>query len=155
MKQAIVVTGTPGTGKTKLSKKLAIDYNLVYMDVSALIKKNALHEGYDRSLKTYLVNVNRLVDFLIDLITRSKKRLIIDSHLSHYIPKRYVKKCFVTTCDLPALKRRLIRRKYSKKKIQENLDAEIFQVCYVEAVVNKHNVKRVDTTKGLKVPKRL
>ena len=48
------------------------------------------------------------------------------------------------------IKKRLVKRKYSKEKIRENLDAEILDVCLVEALENKHKVKVVDTTNGIK-----
>ena len=81
------------------------------------------------------------------MISKSKKLLVIDSHLSHYLPKKYVKLCVVTKCDLKVLKKRLEKRKYSKGKVRENLDAEIFDVCLNEAKELGHKVKVVDTTK--------
>jgi len=42
------------------------------------------------------------------------------------------------------------RLKYSKEKVRENLDSEIFDVCLVEAKENGHKIKIVDSSKGLK-----
>ncbi len=39
------------------------------------------------------------------------------------------------------------KRKYSKEKIRENLDCEIFDVCYNEALEKGHKVKIVYTDK--------
>ena len=72
---------------------------------------------------------------------------MIDSHLSHFLPSKYVDKCYVTKCNLKELEKRLKKRKYSKKKIRENLDAEIFDVCFEEAKENKHDIEIIDTTK--------
>ena len=44
----IIVTGTPGTGKTTFSKEIAKEKNLKYIDVSKIIKENNLSEGFDR-----------------------------------------------------------------------------------------------------------
>ena len=84
---------------------------------------------------------------LIEIIEKSKKDLVIDSHLSHYLPKKYVDLCVVTKCDLKVLKKRLEKRKYSKEKIRENLDVEIFDICLNEAKEKGHKVKVVDTSK--------
>jgi adenylate kinase len=79
-----------------------------------------------------------------------KNGIIIDSHLSHYLPKKYVDLCIVTKCNLKVLKNRLKKKKYSKDKIRENLDTEIFDVCLNEAKENRHKIIVMDTTKGIK-----
>ena len=45
------------------------------------------------------------------------------------------------------LEKRLQERKYSKKKIRENLDAEIYQICLNEAKEKKHKLIVFDTSK--------
>ena len=62
-------------------------------------------------------------------IKKTKNDIIIDSHLSHYLPRKYVDLCIVTKCDIKVLKNRLKNKKYSKSKVRENLDAEIFDIC--------------------------
>ena len=61
------------------------------------------------------------------------------------MPRKYVDKCIITKCDLKELEKRLQKRKYSKEKIRENLDAEIFDTCRVEALEAGHNVEVVNT----------
>jgi|SRR3989344_4665126 len=143
----IIVTGSVGTGKTKIARAIAKKYNLNYLDLNELIVKNKLYENYDRKFKTYIVDVKKVNKFLIKLI-KKEKNLVIDSHLSHYLNKKYVDLCIVTKCDIKILKKRLEKRKYSKEKIRENLDAEILDVCLIEALDNNHKVKVIDTTKG-------
>ena len=149
--KVVAVSGTPGTGKTKIAKLIAKKIDANYIDVNNFIKKNKLYIGYDRRFKSYNVNLNKLVDYLIRLIKSSKENLIIDSHLSHYIPKRYVNLCIITKCDLKKLKKRLEKRGYSKRKVRENLDAEIFDVCLMEALINKHKVRIIDTSKKINI----
>ncbi len=141
--KAIIVTGTPGTGKTKIARRLGKKY----IDVNKIIEKNKLKEEYDKKRRTWIVDVYKLNKALIELISKSKKILIIDSHLSHYLDKKYVKICYVTKCDLKVLKKRLEKRGYSKSKVRENMDCEIFDVCLNEAKEFGHKVKVVDTTK--------
>lgn len=145
----IIVSGSVGTGKTKIAKIIAKKYNLKYIDVTKLIRENKLYEDYDKKFKTYIIDIKKLNKFLIKLI-KKENNLIIDSHLSHYLPRRYVDLCIITKCDLKVLEKRLKKRKYSKKKIRENLDAEIFDVCLNEARERKHKIKIIDTTKSLK-----
>ena len=154
--KTIAVTGTPGTGKTTLSKNLAFELNFLYLDVNKLILKNKIYEGYDRKRKTKIVDINKLNKFLIFEIKNLETKkffnkffcgIIIDSHLSHYLPRKYIDLCIVTKCDIKDLNKRLEKKKFHKDKIKENIQAEIFNMCYNEALERKHKVIIVDTTK--------
>lgn len=154
----ICITGTPGTGKTAIAKKIAKKLNSFYLDVNKIISKNKLAEGYDRKRKTKIVDVKKLNKILIKEISIFKKNkqyngIIIDSHLSHYLPRKYVDYCIVTKCDIRELNKRLRNKKFNKNKIQENLQAEIFDICYNEAIERKHKVILVNTTKGFNINK--
>ena len=141
----IVFTGTPGTGKTTLALALAKKKKWKYVDVNRVIDKNDLIENYDVKRDSFVVNEKKLSKILVEMI-KKEKNLIIDSHMAHYIPKKYVDLVFVTKCDLRMLKKRLEYRKYKQGKIRENMDAEIFDICLNEALELKHNVVIIDTT---------
>ena len=184
--RVIIVTGTPGTGKTTLAKRLAKKLDFHYLDVNDIIKKYDIVGGYDEKRNTKIIDTKKLNLVLIkeinnykntikkltikkNSILNSNKRIsiikknnnnkskntkngiIIDSHLSHYLPKRHVDVCIVTKCGLNELEKRLKSKKYSKDKIRENLDSEIFDVCLNEAKENKHKTFVIDTTKDLNV----
>jgi len=148
----IAVSGTPGTGKTKLSKKLAKKLNYTYIDVKRIITKNKLKESYDKKRRTYVVDIKKLNPILIKII-KSSGNLIIDSHLSHYLPPKYVDLCIITKCDLKVLEKRLKKKRYNKAKIRENLDCEIFDICLNESKEAGHKILVVDTTKGVDLEK--
>lgn len=145
----IIVTGSVGSGKTTLSKQLAKSLDFDYIDVNKVIKSAGLCEEYDKERDCVVVDENKLAKSLIRLIQSSDKSLVIDSHMSYFIPKEYVNLCVVTKCDnLKELERRLKKRKYSKHKIKENVEAEIFNVCLEEAKQAGHNLLIVETSKG-------
>jgi len=150
----IAVSGVPGTGKTTFAKALAKELEFKYIDVKKIIKDNCLYDSYDKKDKCFIVDTKKLNDFLIkDIIKKNKKEnisIILDSHLSHYIPKKYIDLCIITKCDLKELNKRLKKRRYSKEKIRDNLDSEIFNICYEEAKTSKHNIFVIITTKGIK-----
>ena len=79
--------------------------------------------------------------------------MIIDSHLSHHLPKKYVDLAIITKTELKILEKRLKKRRYNKDKIRENLDCEIFDICLNEAKEAKHKILVVDTTKGINISK--
>lgn len=142
----IVVSGSSCTGKSVIARALARKLRFKYIDVNELIREKKLRGRYLDDLDSYEVDFKKLNRFLISLIKKNKN-LVIDSHLSHYLPNKYVDCCVICKCDLKTLKKRLKLRGYSERKIRENLDSEIFDVCFVEATENKHKVIVADTTK--------
>ena len=144
----ICVTGTPGTGKTTVAKILQKMLDFEYIDVMKLIKKNKLYDYFDTKTKSYIVDVDKVVPALTKEL-KSVKNAIVDSHLSHYLPKKCVDLCIVTKCELKELKKRLQKRKYSPEKVRENLDAEIFGVCLYEAKEKNLNTFVLYTGKNI------
>ena len=154
--KTIIVTGTPCTGKSTLSKKL-VKYlqrlQVKLLDVNLIINKHGLKWSYEKSRDTYIIDTKKRNKILIDYITKEKKAktayLIIDSHLSHYLPSKYVNLCIITTCNLKKLQSRLRKRNYGLAKVRENLDAEIFEIIYHEAKQLHSKLVKIDTTKGI------
>lgn len=142
----IITTGCVGTGKTTIAKELSKKLKIEYLDVNKIIIKNKLREKYIKKLDTYEVDTNKLNKALVKII-KNKKNLIIDSHLSHYLPKKYVDYCIVCETELKELKKRLEKRKYNKEKIKENLESQIFDLCLIDSLEKGHNVIEIDTTK--------
>lgn len=147
----IAVTGTPGTGKSTIAKKLSILLDYAYLDGLKLIKTAKLAEKYDKRRKTAVVDPSLFTHAVLKVrdseAKKGSKGLIVDSHLSHFLPPKAVFACIVLSCSLPELERRLSKRSYSKAKIRENLDAEIFDTILVEAKESGHKIIRFDATK--------
>ena len=115
----IIVSGTPGTGKTKIAKALAKKKKYKYIDVNKLIEEHKeIVSGYDRKRKSKIIDEDRLVELLVKLIKKDQK-IVIDSHLSHFIPAKRVEYCIITKTSLKKLKNRLKKRGYSKPKIEQ------------------------------------
>jgi len=146
----IAVSGTPGTGKTTIAKQLAEELGYAYVDVNKVIDEQELAEGYDEQRDCKIVDTEKLNAVLIRMI-KQEKDLVIDSHLSHFLPKKYVDRCIITICELPELKKRLEKRGYKASKVRENLDAEIFDSIAEEAKELGHEVFIIDTTDGCNV----
>ncbi|MBI3027701.1 adenylate kinase family protein [Candidatus Woesearchaeota archaeon] len=154
--KTVIVSGVPGTGKTTLSKKLSKKLDYYYFDVNNFIVKNKLYEGYDKERGTRIIDISILNKKLINEIKNIEKNkkyrgIIIDSHLSHYLPKKSADFCIVTKCDIKELNKRLKNKRYNKGKVAENLQAEIFDICLNEASERRHNILVIDTTKGFNI----
>ncbi len=152
LSKVIVITGSVGTGKTTLAKKLAKLLKARHIEISKFVKEKKIYSYYDSKRKTYVVDVKKLNSMLLKEIKNSKEKIVIvDGHLAHYLPKRYVSLCIVCKVPLKVIKERLQKRKYSKQKIRENLDAEIFDVCLIEAQERGHKILTIDTSKKYKL----
>lgn len=147
--KVIIVSGTPGTGKTTISKKVSKLLNFEYVDVNKIIKKENLCESYDKKRDCMIVDENKLQKNLSEYIKKSRRNLIIDSHMSYFIPSKLVNLCIITSCTIEKLRPRLEKRKYSKSKIKENLESEIFNVCLEEAKQAKHTILEISTSEKL------
>ena len=74
--KTIIVTGTPCTGKSTLSKKL-VKYlqrlQVKLLDVNLIINKHGLKWSYEKSRDTYIIDTKKRNKILIDYITKEKK----------------------------------------------------------------------------------
>jgi len=151
MIKAIIFSGTPGTGKTSVSQRVSKILNARYFDVNDLIKRHEEWvEGYDNVLKTKIIDAEKVVKYIEREIKNSKVQLVIDSHISHLINPKYVEICFVLRCHPDELKIRLEKKGWDERKIKENIEAEVHDICLFEALQNGHKVHEIDTT-GRKV----
>ena len=147
-KLLIAITGSPGVGKSTLAKFLTKRLGFDRLDLHHYYKQ--ISTGYNHSKQSYDIDYKKFEKLVREKVKQSKKGLIVDSHISHLLPKKLVDLCIVLTCsDLKRLESRLKQRNYSKKKIRENLDAELFQVCLMEAKEKGHRVLVYDVNKGV------
>ncbi|MFH1682901.1 MAG: AAA family ATPase [Candidatus Woesearchaeota archaeon] len=142
--KTIIISGTPASGKTTLGKRLAKELKFNFFDLEPILEN--ISEGYDRKKQCLVIDIKKLNREVVKVLNGSKENLVISSHLIQHLPKKYVDLCVVTRCsDLKKLKKRLEKRGYSKKKVEENLQCEIFGICLEEARRMKYELLVVDT----------
>lgn len=139
--KVILVSGTPGTGKTEVAKILAEHYGYEYIHIGE-------DEEYimEREAEVKVIDVKKMINFLKKKQEASPKALVIDSHLSHYFPPDRTRICIVLRCDPAELKNRLVQREYPEFKIRINLEAEAMDLILQEAIKEGHKVHEIDTT---------
>jgi len=141
----IVLTGTPGTGKSTAAKTVAKSLGLTHLDLSKAIKGGQLYSGYDKKRDSYIADMKKVTEF-VTVFERKNKDLIIDGHVAHLLPDKLVDMVIVLRCEPNALKKRLEKRRWNKTKVDENAEAELIGIIAYEARENHKNVFEIDTT---------
>ncbi len=140
----IIITGTPGTGKSIISKKLSKKLGIEIIDVKKLIERKNAYKVNKFGEKE--VSMPKFRDFLKEEL-KKKKDWIIESHLLCEI-KLNGDFIFVFRCGKKELEKRLKKRKYRKEKIEDNLMVELLDYCYLKSKKNnKGKLFELDTTK--------
>lgn len=136
----VLVTGTPGTGKTTNARKIALELKLPYANVTSIINTNPqVIDKIEKGVRVIKPNLKKV------LKKKLPEEYVIDTHLLEYAPK--VDVVVILRCEPDELKKRLEKRKYSKKKIRENLEVEILDY-FTQKTGKKKEVIEVDTSKA-------
>ena len=139
----ICITGTPGTGKTKVAGELAKMLGYDAISITELVKAKKIQSTCDRKRKSLVVDEKKL-DRAIKKLLDPKKSYIIESHLAHYIRSDM---CVVLRTNPAKLELRLAARRWAKDKIMENVQAEILDLAAAEAISQNKNVIEIDTSR--------
>ncbi|KAL8142421.1 hypothetical protein V2J09_015453 [Rumex salicifolius] len=130
-KPNILVTGTPGTGKTTMSSALAEATQLQHINISEFVKEKNLHDGYDEEFDCHVINEDLVCDELEDKMEVGG--IIVDYHGCDFFPERWFDRVVVLQTDNTLLYDRLSKRGYEGSKLSNNIECEIFQVLLEEA----------------------
>lgn len=130
------ITGTPGTGKSKVGEELTRRGHTV-VHISDTVSPYVSGNDEDRDAR------------IIDVDSWSAEFLpvngFVEGHLAHLLPCDLI---VVLRCRPDVLRKRLSLRKYREEKVRENIDAEALDVCLVETVeeYDPCQILELDTT---------
>ncbi|KAJ2787317.1 factor activating pos9 [Coemansia interrupta] len=127
----ILITGTPGTGKTTTAEMVALAAELKKITVGDLVKERKLHDGYNDDMDTYWLNEDKVVDEMEAMMADGG--MCIDFHTCGFFPERWFDLVVVLRADTKKVYDRLEARGYKQNKISENVECEIMQVVLDEA----------------------
>lgn len=128
----IIITGTPGCGKTSHAESLvSLLSGYSHYNVSEVAKERKCFESYDKEFDTHVVDEDKLLDLLEEDLRAGGA--VVDWHCCDIFPERLIDLVVVLKLDTSVLYDRLQKRGYKDNKIQENLDCEIMEVVWQDA----------------------
>jgi adenylate kinase len=127
----ILISGTPGVGKSSLASVLAHKSGLAWVSVGQFAKDNDCLGDWDPEYECHDMNEDKVLDLLED--KQKPGGLIIEHHVTDLFPERWFDIVFVLRTDNTILHDRLTARGYAAKKLEENIQCEIFQTILEEA----------------------
>ena len=102
----IVITGTPGVGKSTTCEQLvslsaSTSSPLRHLSINTLVKDRGCHEDYDEDLKTYIVDDDKLLDEVEKEIQDGEGHggWLVDWHACDLFPKSWVDLVVVLRCE--------------------------------------------------------
>jgi adenylate kinase len=136
--ERVAVTGTPGTGKTSATERLAAEgFEVTHLNDA--IREADLHSERDEERDSLVADFAAIEEWLGDWSG------LLESHLAHHFDAERV---VVLRCRPDVLKTRLLDRGESPAKASENAESEALDVILSEAV-DRHGedaVYEIDTT---------
>ncbi|GAA5958166.1 hypothetical protein JCM8115_004002 [Rhodotorula mucilaginosa] len=136
----ILITGTPGTGKTTHAAQLVEALQAApstssaqwqHVNVGDFVKEKGCHSGFNEEWQSWDVDEDKLLDEL-ELVQQAGAK-VLDWHTCDLFPERWIDLVVVLRCDHQQLWNRLEKRGYQMNKIQENNEAEIMEVILNDA----------------------
>ena len=134
-KRIIVVTGTPGVGKTVVSILLASRLNAFHIDLGKLVEQEKLWSDVDKTRGTLIVDMSELLKRVQAMTEHSERDIVLDGHYAvDVVPAKNIHVAFVLRREPDDLRRLMQKRGFKGKKLKENLAAEVLDVCLYNAV---------------------
>ena len=136
----ILITGTPGVGKTSLS--LLLENELLeshklegfkYIKLAEIVNQEKLYKEWNKEFDVPEFDVDMVCDYLEPFMSEENEKghkggIILEFHSCDFFPERWFDLVVLLRCDNTILYDRLAERKYNEKKIKENIECEIMDV---------------------------
>ncbi|MEK6923821.1 MAG: AAA family ATPase [Candidatus Micrarchaeota archaeon] len=148
----LVITGTPGTGKTTVGKALAARLGVTLVEANGVARRAKCFKAGSRSE----VDVMRLEKALQQELRGLRKGFVAEGHLLCEV-RLACDACVVLRCNPAVLSKRLKARGYGRKKLGDNLLCEALDYCLLaaEARYPAGRVVQVDASKTTRLAGRV
>ena len=144
----ILITGTPGVGKTTVSSILVEEIDAYLVNINELVNEKHLYTGIDEERGYKIVDLDVLFDEMDEIVKNIEnpdKHIIIEGHLSHLFENSDL--VVVLRANPDVLRDRMKTKGWKAGKICENIEAEAIDICSYEAFeIHGDKVNEIDTS---------
>jgi adenylate kinase len=143
----VAVSGTPGTGKSAFARALARRLDARLIDLNALIRKKKIYKLDANG--TRVANLRKMQAEFSKMIKKIPGNIVVEGLLAHLLSAKKLTHVVVLRTRPRILERRLRARKYSGRKLRDNIESEALSIILWEAVQahGMDKVYEIDTTK--------
>lgn len=135
----LVISGTPGTGKTIIAKSVAKALGAKLITTDYLVKKYKIPSTLDKKRRTKIIDTRKLA-IAAKHEAKRYENSVFEGHLAHFVSSDVV---VILRTSPPELERRLKKKGWSESKIRENVEAEAMGIISNEV----KNAIEIDTTR--------
>jgi len=141
----IALTGTPGTGKTSVTKELETK-GIQILSLNDLALSHNFIDGVDKKRGSIILDLDKINSYLQKNSNIHSKPTIIEGHASHWLTQP--EWIIILRCHPKELQKRLNTKQWKKEKIYENVEAEILDIILCEAteIHPANKLLEIDTT---------
>jgi len=130
----ILITGTPGVGKSKFAELLQSKIGVKVINVGHFAKENNFLGEWDEKYQSHELQEEELLDKLEESVGQDTEgHYVVEHHVPELFPERWFDLVLVLRCNNTLLYDRLASRGYTGAKLEDNMSAEIFQTILDEA----------------------
>ena len=143
----LLITGTPGTGKSTVAEILKTKIGASLVGVNELVEDKHIYTGIDEDRGYKIVDLDAMCLELNRVVENSKdgEILIVEGHLSHYFEGGDL--VIVLRAKPSVLRERLKTKGWTNSKIQENIEAEAIDICTFESYeIHGDKVNEINTS---------
>jgi adenylate kinase len=147
-RNVVVITGTPGVGKSTVARRIADRTGFRLIQLNLLAEEVGGIGGADHERETQIIKPGVIRRALRKILKKSEGTVIIEGHYGELVPSEFVRVAVVLRTDPLKLGERLRSRGYPEAKVKENVEAELLDCCLIDALeaFGEARVVEVDTT---------
>lgn len=141
------ISGTPGVGKSSVSRKLSEILNIPHIELSQLVIEKGLYTEFDEERLSYVIDEDAVRRYLRKLY-EDMGPFILDSHYAEIAPKEILEIVIVLRLDPLKLLDRLLAKGWPARKVAENVEAELLSIPTLNAIdeLGEEMVLEIDVT---------
>ena len=133
MKKVLLIGGTPGVGKSRVAEILTTRLKGTMLSLGKFAQEKNLIDHEDPKRHTLVVNQQKLVNAIQEWIHHQTGWVIIESHFIDILLLSNIHLVVILRTHPFEIKKRLEQRKWGRKKVTENVQAETLGVCIADA----------------------